>query len=193
MDRRQAARLTLAAGAAWAGLGARAEDSKPERSRLRPGDEAPPPLGRRRDGTELKLDDLAGQVVVVNFWAAWCPHCRKELPVLEKLQAAGKGAVSVVAVNVEDRDAFRAIARTLAQTNFTLTHDADKAVRRAWRSDGSVPYTLVVDRERRVRWSQYGWSEDGSPRKLLEAVNAALAAPAAPATQAAPPAASGTG
>ena len=174
MDRREAGQRALAAVTALTAGSAAAQDGKTERTRLAVDSEAPPALGRRRDGNELSLAELADQVVVVCFWAAWCPHCRNELPFLEKLHLAGKGALTVVAVNVEDSPTFRRVARELADLKMTLTHDSNKTVARAWLHDGGVPYTLVVDRKRRVRTALYGWGDSGQTA-VLAAVNASLA------------------
>lgn len=46
---------------------------------------APPIEVTRADGSTVRLSDLRGKVVFVNFWATWCPPCRAEIPDLEKL------------------------------------------------------------------------------------------------------------
>jgi thiol-disulfide isomerase/thioredoxin len=181
MDRRKAGQQALAAVAALTVGSAKGQESKTEHTRLAVDSEAPSALGRRRDGNPLSLAELADQVVVVCFWAAWCPHCRNELPFLEKLQMAGKGALTVVAVNIEDSSTFRRVARELSELKMTLTHDSNKTVGREWLHDGTVPYTLVVDRTRRVRTALYGWGDSGQTA-VLAAVNASLS----PSTEATP-------
>src|SRR5262245_56053134 len=56
------------------------------------------------DGSQVKLSDLKGSVVVLDFWASWCVPCKKELPALDALarRYAGEGKpVVIVAVNVD--------------------------------------------------------------------------------------------
>lgn len=65
--------------------------------------EAPVFIAERIDGSMLDLTSLRGQVVVVNFWATWCPPCRAELPYLiDTVNAYSGQGVRLVAVNNDD-------------------------------------------------------------------------------------------
>ncbi len=71
---------------------------------LRPVRTVPPVSLMRVNGSAIDFASLRGKVVLVNFWATWCPACRSELPALERLQIAMGGAgFEVVAISV-DRD-----------------------------------------------------------------------------------------
>ena len=134
------------------------------------------PLGRMLDGTELKLSDHDGKVVVVSFWASWCGYCREEFPYLDKLQRAAPERIKVVSVNTEERDVFRKISRVLAEhVQLTLTYDPSKTCQQAFEAPGSLPYTVVLKRDRSVAGIKTGWGES-SLTSLVETVNAALAA-----------------
>ena len=67
------------------------------------------------DGKKRLLSALRGKVVLVNFWATWCPPCRREMPSLERLYQSLKGAdFEIFAVNVgEDVDTIEAFTGTL--------------------------------------------------------------------------------
>ncbi|MDX1607359.1 MAG: TlpA disulfide reductase family protein, partial [Candidatus Competibacterales bacterium] len=52
------------------------------------------------EGRSHTLADYAGQVLVVNFWATWCPPCVKEMPALNRLQQQAGGPVQVLGVNM---------------------------------------------------------------------------------------------
>jgi thiol-disulfide isomerase/thioredoxin len=92
---------------------------------LNPGDSPPERIGRGEDGKPLLMSAFKGRVVIVTFWASWCPPCRKEMLALEALQRhLSADKLLVIAVNwQEDDDAYRSIKRTLKDFQLTLTHD----------------------------------------------------------------------
>jgi len=59
------------------------------------------------DGGEHRLSDYRGKWVLVNYWATWCPPCRKELPELEIFHANSEGKAVVLAINFEDIEPAR--------------------------------------------------------------------------------------
>ena len=67
------------------------------------GDQAPDFLLEDTAGNQVSLASLRGKVVLVNFWATWCPPCRAEMPSMEKLNEAMAGEDFVMlAINVEE-------------------------------------------------------------------------------------------
>jgi peroxiredoxin len=128
---------------------------------------------RGTDGRNLRLHEQRGQVVLVNFWASWCGPCRQEMPHLgrlyEKYRAAG---FVLLAVNI-DEDARQAV-NTAARwgLKFPVLLDADKAVSRLY-DLGSMPATVLIDRDGRVRYLNRGYREgveDAYERQILELV-----------------------
>jgi cytochrome c biogenesis protein CcmG/thiol:disulfide interchange protein DsbE len=106
-----------------------------------------PLLGR---GGSASLADYRGKVVVMNFWASWCPPCVKELPLLEQTQRSlqSRGA-TVLGVNIQDasEDALGYVHR------FDLTYpslrDVDRKFARRFGTN-QYPETFVVDRDGRI-------------------------------------------
>lgn len=116
-----------------------------------------PPLGRgaaapdfslpRIGGDAMTLDELRGQVVLVNFWATWCKPCEDEMPAMERLYQALRGeGLELVAISVDDEASIvEAFGERLALT-FPLLLDADKDVAEAYQTF-RFPESFLIDRE----------------------------------------------
>lgn len=120
------------------------------------------------DGQEVNLEKLRGQVVLVNFWATWCPPCRREMPSLQRLwQKLGKSGLQIVAVNVgEDADTVLAFMGTLDEpSTFPIVFDKNSAVMRAWPLKG-LPTTFIVDRKGRIIYRAIGGREFDGPKNI---------------------------
>jgi thiol-disulfide isomerase/thioredoxin len=111
---------------------------------------------RTLDGRTLTLGDLRGEVVVVNFWASWCPPCRRELPALDRLHAElarRGGRVLAVSIDLESRNAARfAKANRLA---LPIAHDGPDGLARQL-DLGHVPFTMILDRQGAVAFTTSG-------------------------------------
>jgi len=112
---------------------------------------APPLAVEQRDGSVLRLADLRGQVVFVNFWATWCAPCRQEIPDLEKLAEALDGLpFQILAVSADeswaDIDGFFGAAGT----RMRLARDATQTGAAIFGTE-RLPETYVVDRTGRLR------------------------------------------
>ena len=103
------------------------------------------------DGGELRLSDLRGKGVIVNFWASWCAPCRKEMPqfVAAYDQYRGEG-LEVVAVNVQESPS---IIRPFVDDfgmKFPVVLDKRSSVSDSYRLSG-LPMTYFIDREGVIR------------------------------------------
>jgi len=128
------------------------------------------------NGKHAKLADLKGKVVVIDFWATWCPPCRASLPHIQKL-ATDKGAfdkgLRVLAINAKEDKGT--IEQFLKSNNFTFVvpMDSDGSAMHAYNVRG-IPTTMVIGRDGTVVAAAVGW--DGSGKKVDDAVKAALQA-----------------
>ena len=138
-----------------------------------PGDVPPAALGLTRAGDAIETTQFAGKVLVVTFWASWCGPCRAELPILENLQKAGKGSIQVVAVNIEERDQFRAVARAMAPFTLTITNDYYKRYSTAYGVHG-IPHMVIIGKDGKILHVHRGYSESALDGFVAE-INAALA------------------
>ncbi|MEM7608700.1 MAG: TlpA disulfide reductase family protein [Myxococcota bacterium] len=91
---------------------------------LRQGARAPEIGLRDTDGNMLRLADLRGKVVLVDFWASWCAPCREEIPFLNELQESFGDDLVVVGVNIDrDESNMRQFMRRTPM-EFRVVHDA---------------------------------------------------------------------
>ena len=98
------------------------------------------------DGGEIRLKELRGQVVVLNFWASWCGPCRLEAPVLEQMWKDYGGEVAFVGIAHND---VPQRARAFVQQYGVIYAnglDTRGVIARAYGLTG-VPETFVIDRE----------------------------------------------
>ena len=135
--------------------------------------EAPPSyLGKDRQGDKVVLEDLGGKVVIVTFWASWCPPCRKELPVLETLQQHARDRVRVIAVNIDNRKAYASMKRRLKDYKMTLVHDSRGRVKRAFGVTG-IPHMVMIKKDGTIASIKRGYSEAMVPA-VIDEVNALM-------------------
>ena len=101
------------------------------------------------DGKQYSLVSLKGRIVLLNFWATWCPPCRREMPDMEKLyrKYESKG-LTVLAVSDEKRETVEGfLARN--PYSFPVLLDADHKVHAAFGIEG-IPKSFLFDREGRL-------------------------------------------
>jgi len=98
-----------------------------------------------QDGNFLKMSDYKGKVVIVNFWATWCPPCRKEMPSMQRAwEILQKEDIMMLAINVgEDSDQIFSFTAEYP-VEFPLIMDTDSSVVRQWKVRG-LPTTYIVN------------------------------------------------
>jgi peroxiredoxin len=99
-------------------------------------------------GTKTRLSDLKGEVVLVNFWATWCPPCREEIPsmvALNRLMAGKPFRMLAISMDQGGKDAVNDFFRKSGLTLPALL-DSDGKVGRLYGITG-VPETFVIDRK----------------------------------------------
>lgn len=100
------------------------------------------------DGRSYTLSQLRGKVVIVNFWASWCPPCRAEMPSMERLhqELSGEGLV-LLAVNVE-KDGRRTVKQFLSANphSFPVLLDDQETVQRSY-GVNKFPESFVIRKD----------------------------------------------
>ncbi|WP_343527185.1 TlpA disulfide reductase family protein [Sphingomonas sp.] len=103
------------------------------------------------DGTHIRLSDLRGQVVVLNFWATWCGPCRAELPLLDQYyRVQGKHGLKVFAVATEDSLPLHQLKPLFA----ALAIPSARRIRGPYDTLGAVPTNYIIDRAGRLRYAK---------------------------------------
>ena len=132
-------------------------------------EEAPDFTLESLEGSNLRLEEYRGQVVLINFWASWCGPCRQEMPVLDRLHHRYEDTgFAVLGVNVEgDSDSAREIVDKTNVT-FPILLDAGQKVSELYSLE-AMPSTVVVDRDGVVRYIHRGY-KPGDEAKYVEVV-----------------------
>lgn len=130
------------------------------------------------DGSgDFTLQDLRGDVVVLNVWATWCEPCKREIPALSSIASAYVGTdLHLIGVSIDrtQSDAqITAFAHQLGAT-YTLAHDPENDFSSVFHTAG-VPVTVLIDRSGQLVRQWPGDIQDHLP-ELREAIDSALAA-----------------
>ncbi|MFH1038629.1 MAG: TlpA disulfide reductase family protein [PVC group bacterium] len=116
-------------------------------------------------GGRIRLADYRGKIVIIDFWATWCPPCRKEIPDFVELykEYAGKG-VEILGISLDQKP--RGVLPPFVEKykiNYPILL-TDGKVDRAYGGVTGIPTTFVIDREGRVYKQYVGFR----PREVFE-------------------------
>ena len=103
-------------------------------------------------GRTVRLRDYRGKVVLVNFWATWCPPCRAEMPDLVRLQREyARRGLQIIGITYppETRTRVRRFARSL-KVNYPIILGT-RQLKARFSSDETLPLTVVIDRDGKVK------------------------------------------
>jgi thiol-disulfide isomerase/thioredoxin len=120
-------------------------------------------------GKNLKLSEMAGNVVLINFWASWCGPCREEMPLLNAMHNKYEPlGFTVLGINVEDQaDSARGFLKDFP-VDFPVLLDENNQVSKLY-DVVAMPTTVVVDRDGNLRYLHKGY-KSGDEKKYQEMV-----------------------
>lgn len=131
-----------------------------------------PPFDVRTDtGKRLRLEDYKGKVLLLTFWATWCPHCRRQIAAMEKLRTdyAAKG-IEMLALSV-DKEGWQIVAPYLEEHKLSLPVAlANARMQQQYAAGGGIPLSYIIDRESRLVKDFRGALDEGALRRLGELV-----------------------
>lgn len=135
------------------------------------GNPIPPPLVLNDlQNNLINLQAMKGQVVLVNFWASWCPPCVHEMPSMQRLQNrfSAKG-FTILGVNMaEDEKTVRHFLSTKVEVQFPILFDRDGTALKNW-GVFAFPTSYLIDKKGKIRYAIFGavdWEQDSIIKKI---------------------------
>ena len=122
-------------------------------------------------GGVVKLSDYKGKVVLLNFWASWCPPCRAEIPGFINIQKAYKDkAFSFIGVAVESKTDAANYAKEIG-INYPVSFGLEKSLEVAGKygnPDGGLPYSVLIDSNQKIVSVFSGFLSEDKLTEMLE-------------------------
>lgn len=122
-------------------------------------------------GNSHRLDDYLGKVVLVNFWASWCPPCVHEMPSMAKLkEQLGAEGFEILAVNLGEPKSEIERFSDQHSLNFPLLIDESGGAVKEWKVF-AYPSSYIIDKKGKIRYALFGgtdWQEKHHMIKLRE-------------------------
>ena len=138
---------------------------------LKTGDVLPP---LESQGLEGQVPNLAGKVVLLDFWASWCGPCKKSFPELDKLYGAYKDRGFVIlGVSVDEKATDMRSFLDSHPVGFPVARDRDQALVSIFEIE-SMPTSFLIDRTGKVRSVHNGFRGDKTVSLLSEEIESLL-------------------
>lgn len=109
------------------------------------------------NGTDVRLSSFKGKIIILNFWATWCPPCLEEIPDLITLQEQFKDDIVVLGFSIDDKpEQLREYAAKIQMNYPVLVGAGHENIQEAYGPMWGVPVTVIIDRAGRIAKKQSG-------------------------------------
>lgn len=154
-------------------LSLRAEDNG---TLVKTGQQVPAFTVKMFDGTTVNIQDLKGKVVLVNFWATWCPPCRQELTRVQKDIIDRFKSRDFVFLPISRQEKYETVKAFREKTGYTFPMglDTDRKVFSLFATE-SIPRNFLIGKDGKIVFMEIGYSEE-SFQKLIQEIEKALKA-----------------
>lgn len=125
------------------------------------------------NGQSQAIGQWRGKVLVVNYWATWCPPCREEMPAFSRLQTRlGPSGVQFIGIGIDSPSAIKEYALQSPMTYPLLIGGLEgmDLMRELGNTAGALPYTLVLDRQGQPAFARLGMVQEGELEAQLTAL-----------------------
>ncbi|WP_416306161.1 TlpA disulfide reductase family protein [Neptunicella sp. SCSIO 80796] len=125
---------------------------------------------KSQSGDNLRLAEMRGNIVLINFWASWCAPCRKELPYLEEIQQEFQDlGFTVLAVNIDEDSAKANNLLSDIPVSFPVVLDPTGKVSKLYEV-AAMPTTVFIDRDGNQRLIHPGYKQGDEQkyRKIIK-------------------------
>lgn len=128
---------------------------------------------KSREGSNRRLSEERGNIVIVNFWASWCGPCREELPAFEEMyQEYADLGVEILGVNVDDDSSKADVLLKDIEVSFPVLYDPDGQVSELY-DVSAMPTTVMIDRDGTTRLIHKGY-KSGDEKQYEKAIKMLL-------------------
>ncbi len=125
------------------------------------GSSAPDFEGKTIKAKEIKLSDYSGKVVLIDFWASWCPPCREEMPALIDFYDSHKNSkFQLIAVNIDDKEENMQsfLDNLFPEPEFPIIADNKQKIPPLFNIE-AMPTTIFIDKKGKIRFWHNGFQK----------------------------------
>jgi len=129
------------------------------------------------NGKMRNIKEWDGKIIFLNFWATWCPPCKKEIPAFIELQKTyGDQGLQIIGVAIDDEEAVREYVEKVGMNYPALVTQAEGTMlaKRYGNGVGVLPYTVIINRDGEISNTFQGELSKKRAEELLEARNISL-------------------